>query len=283
MLNINSSQPKNNVAEFIKFVVKPNLESVTTCEVGRTSGIAIFCLNIKPKIKNINKRNKEKFAFNFNASPTTELEYNIAIEYEIAESYPSRIELCTFGEVIQDNRGQSRLVLGGCSDYPNSIYFSDALGEKGITYFPEVCSVSIDESAPVTAFLKLSDTWLGVFKKNKFFRYSIYHYPNAKEISERYYLNGYEGRDKRGCISPHVLGKWGDDLMLFDGENVFGIGDVSTESDKTYLIKRSGNIEKALKSHTDTEKKEAVGCFHDGRYMLFVGGYVYIADTRYKF
>ena len=227
--------------------------------------------------------NKEQFYFNFNSTPTVGLEYNSAGEYEISEGYPSRIELCTFGEIIQDNRGQSRIVLSGCKDYPNAIYFSDALCENGVAYFPEICSVSIDESTPVTAFLKLSDTWLGVFKKNKFFRYRIYHYPNAKDLKEKYYLNGYEGRDKRGCINPRVLGKWGDDLMLFDGDGVFGIGDVSTESDKTYLINRSDNIERAIKSHTAKEKENAVGCFHDGRYMLFMGERAYIGDTRHTF
>lgn len=279
---------KDYVAEFKLTEAKINASTPVECEKKEINGGYAYIFNpnrdpacFYPAINVISSG--EKFSFNFNASPSAELEYNIAIEYEIGESYPSRIELCTFGEVIQDNRGQSRLVLSGCSDHPNSIYFSDALDKKGITYFPEICSVSIDESTPVTAFLKLSDTWLGVFKKNKFFRYRIYHYPNAKENSERYYLNGYEGRDKRGCLNPHVLGKRGDDLMVFDGENVFGIGDVSAESDKTYLIKRSGNIERALKSHTDTEKKGAVACFHDGRYMLFVGGRVYIADTRYQF
>ncbi len=228
-------------------------------------------------------RSGRTFYFNFNPESECPEDMNIRLEYRIQGTTDSPIEGCTFGEIIQDNRGQSRLVLSGNPLCPSRIFFSDGISGKGPLYFPEDCAVYVDRDSPVTAFLKLSKTYLGVFKRDKFFRYAFYHYPEAKDPSERYYINGYESRDTQGCINPYVSGRGGSDLLIFDGEGVWGIEEVSLETDKTYLSERSRNIKKGLLSHKETELLSSCACMYKGRYYLFIGGKVYIADTGRTF
>ncbi|MBR7101462.1 MAG: hypothetical protein IKC74_04165 [Clostridia bacterium] len=224
------------------------------------------------------------FRFNFDSSPEISGEFNIRLEYSSAcEEGLYSIRSCTFGELIQDNEGKSRLAVSGNPFAPSGVYFSDSFDKNGASYFPVSCFITVDDSAPVTALMKLSNTYLGVFKRDRFFRYAFYAYPNAKNPSERIYVNGYEDRRRQGCINPYVCGKVGSDLMFFDGESVYGIEEISSETDKSFSSVRSINIERAFKEHSFTEKENAVACMHDKRYMLFIGGAVYVADTRYTF
>jgi len=227
---------------------------------------------------------KRYFRFNFDASPEIDGDFNIRLEYcaDYSDSIYTLRE-CAFGELIQDNRGKTRLVLSGNPNLPSGVYFSDSFDRQGASYFPLSCLITVDDGSAVTALMKLSDTYIGIFKKDRFFRYAFYFYPDAKSINERYYINGYEDRCRNGCINPLVCGKIGSDLLVFDGHGVYGIGEISSETDKSFSHLRSINIEKALNAHTDSERQNAVACMHDGRYMLFVGERVYIADTRYVF
>ncbi|MBQ8392799.1 MAG: hypothetical protein IJX51_03395 [Clostridia bacterium] len=224
------------------------------------------------------------FTFNFDTSPAIDGEFNIIVEYCGGEdSTEKKINSCTMGEVVQDNRGGTRIALAGSGEHPDALYYSDSFELMGASYFPSVCSVRVGESDKITSIVKLSDTYLGVFKRDRFYRYAIYHYPGAKEPTERYYINGYEGRDRHGCINNFSQGRQGGDILVFDGEGVYGIEEISAETDKTFLSLRSLNVEKGIRSHSVEEKRRARACMHDGRYMLFIGGKIYIADTRYTF
>jgi hypothetical protein len=64
---------------------------------------------------------------------------------------------------------------------------------------------------------------------------------------------------------------------------VFGIEDALSSGEKSYLEKRSLNIENGLNKHSLEEISSAVACEHDGRYYLFLGDKVYIADSRHRF
>ena len=84
-------------------------------------------------------------------------------------------------------------------------------------------------------------------------------------------------------LSSSVCCTVNGDYLVYDGDGVFGITDVSASSDRAYLAKRSINIEKGLYRHSPEEIRNAVACSCNGRYHLFIGDTVYIADTRYKF
>ena len=223
------------------------------------------------------------FTFNFNATPSTDDEYNILIEYSTTEDKGRMVQDCIMGALSQDNRGSTRLVLSGNGQFPNFCCFSDGLNNNGINYFPEACGFYVGDGSPVTSLYNLSNTYVGVFKKNSFFRYAIYHYPKASALDEQIYINGYESQDNQGCVSPFVCATSNGDYLVFDGDGVFGITDVSSSSDRSYLAKRSINIEGGLKKHSYEDILNAVGCELDGRYYLFIGNRAYVADTRYTF
>lgn len=238
----------------------------------------------KSPILSLSQDGKRLFSFNFDTSPEISGDFNIKLEYYCDYTDDIyKIRDCAFGELIQDNRGKTRFVLSGNPKLKSGAYFSDAFDEKGASYFPLSCFITVDDSSAVTAFMRLSDTYLGVFKKDRFFRYAFYHYPEKENPRDRIFINGYEDRQRVGCINPFVCGKSGSDLAIFDGNGVYGIEEISKETDRSFASLRSINVERALKGHSDKEKDNAVACMHDGRYMLFMGGLVYIADTRYTF
>ncbi len=239
---------------------------------------------IKTPVLSLKWDAKKLFSFNFDTSPEISGDFNIKLEYYCDYTYDIyKIRDCAFGELIQDSRGKTRLALSGNPGLKSGVYFSDAFDDLGASYFPLSCFITVDDSSAVTAFMRLSDTYLGIFKRDRFYRYAFYHYPDAKIPKERVYINGYEDRQRVGCINPFVCGKTGADLAVFDGNGVYGIEQISAETDKSFASLRSINIERAFKAHSAAEKANAVACMHDGRYMLFLGGRVYIADTRYTF
>ena len=58
---------------------------------------------------------------------------------------------------------------------------------------------------------------------------------------------------------------------------------MSSKTDVELLSERSRNVRKGLLSHTDEERLDSVACMHEGKYYLFIGGKVYIADTYRDF
>ena len=70
---------------------------------------------------------------------------------------------------------------------------------------------------------------------------------------------------------------------MFDGDGVFGIDNASAQTDKNFLAERSRNIRAGLRAHSREEKSGAVACMLDGKYYLFIGEKVYIADTYRDF
>ena len=227
--------------------------------------------------------NKNAFYLNLDTSPEKTGDFNIEVSYCRRDIPSDGVRSAPFGEAVQDNRGETRLVLRGGAGCESKIFYSDSFERQGIAYFPECCSVTVGDGGNITALMSLSDRYLGVFKGERFYRYAIYHYPAAASPEERYYLNGYEGRDRHGCINNLCCGRQGADLIVFDGTGAYGIEEISSESDRCFLSLRSSNIEKALKSHTPKEISESCACVWDGRYVLFIGNRAYIADTRHTF
>lgn len=221
--------------------------------------------------------------FNFNTEPSATDETNILVEYTATEDKRSDVTSCSSGALVQDSKGNTRLALSVNQSKSNFLCYSDGFNSHGVGYFPERCAFYVGDGSPITALYNLSYTYLGVFKSNKFFRYSLTYNPSAKDAERRIYANGYESQSGQGCTSSYVCATVNGDYLVFDGDGVFGIEDVRSSGDKAYLAKRSINIEKALHNHSPKEIASSVACEHEGRYYLFIGGKVYIADTRYRF
>lgn len=221
--------------------------------------------------------------FNFNTTPDAVENYNICVEYTEIEDKHRDVTDCNVGALVQDSRGNTRLALSANASKSNILCYSDSFNDHGVAYFPESCSFYVGDGAPITALYNLSRTYLGVFKKNKFFRYTITHNPLARELSRRTYVTGYESQSGQGCISPYVCATVNGDYLVYDGDGVFGIEDALSSGEKSYLEKRSLNIENGLNKHSLEEISSAAACEHDGRYYLFLGDKVYIADSRHRF
>lgn len=234
-----------------------------------------------PKLTFMGKTNC--ITFNFNTTPDAVETYNICVEYTEIEDKHRDVTDCTIGALVQDSRGNTRLALSANTLKSNILCYSDSFNSHGVAYFPESCAFNVGDGAPITALYSLSRTNLGVFKKNKFFRYTITHNPVARKLSRRTYVTGHESQSGQGCISPYVCATVNGDYLVYDGDGVFGIEDALSSGEKSYLEKRSINIEKGLNKHSPQEISSAVACEHDGRYYLFLGDRVYIADTRYRF
>lgn len=224
-----------------------------------------------------------RITFNFNTTPSADEDFNICVEYSSTEDKRSDVTGCVSGALIQDSRGNTRLALSANTLKSNILCYSDSFNSHGVAYFPESCAFNVGDGAPITALYNLSRTNLGVFKKNKFFRYTITHNPLARELSQKTYVTGHESQSGQGCISPYVCATVNGDHLVYDGDGVFGIEDALSSGEKSYLEKRSINIEKGLIKHSPEEISSAVACEHEGRYYLFLGDRVYIADTRYRF
>ena len=84
--------------------------------------------------------------------------------------------------------------------------------------------------------------------------------------------------EKAGCENQFVSAVVNQDTLIFSKSGVLGI---SASTEKTFFM-RSTNVNKDLIAFTSKERAEAFACEHQGRYYLFIGNMVYIADSRFK-
>ena len=240
-----------------------------------------FFADIECSVRRI-KNNEWRFAFSFNPSPQIENDLNIEVTYHGKTDNRHKIDSCTFGSIIGDDNNATRLMLSGGDDR-NMCYISDSIHMEGCAYFPDTNFISVGNSQPVTAFLRLSDSTVGIFKKNEFYRYSFDFIADPQTFVTRLNMTGFKGSDEEGCINPYTAVNVNSDALVFTGEYVCGVANLSSSSSvEKYLKKRSSKLEGVFAKYSREELKNAICGSYDGRYYLFIAGDVYIGDTRYK-
>lgn len=227
--------------------------------------------DIKEKLTLRNSYECGQLAIKYTCLPILEGESNITVEY--AAQYKSNIAISTSYQVHL-NAGSDVLCL---TSNRNIVYISDFL--YGYGYFPDNDYVGIGkETDPITAIVPL-DSGIGVFKSNEFYKVNL----DVNIIDEEYIIKLKPSIDSFypcvGCENEFCGLNVNGDVLIYNGEGVHGV--VSSASKPVNI--RSTNVNRELLSYADEERKGAFAVSHDGRYYLFVGGKVYIADTRYKF
>ena len=228
------------------------------------------------------KLNGKHISFNFNTSPQLNGEYNISARYFARKGTSFFIDYCTFGALCEDTRGGCHLVLSGNRAMPNMCCYSDVLSSQGVAYFPESGKFQVGDAAPITAIFNLSSSFFGIFKREKFYRYSMICQPNASLSSDRSYVVGSEAQDRQGCLSPYLCTVAAGDYIVMDEDGIWGITDDSS-NERAYLSRRSCNIDGALKKYSYKERRDAFSIEHEGKYYLFIGGRIFIADTEHRY
>ncbi|MBQ9744730.1 MAG: hypothetical protein IJW19_06355 [Clostridia bacterium] len=224
-----------------------------------------------------------KFQFSFNPTPTEEGYLNIELHYNGKTNNAQKIAGCTFGTLVGDDNNTTRLIVSGHKEYPNMCYISDSFHMEGCAYFPDINYIAVGDSKPVTAFARLSDSSLAIFKQKEFFRYELAFFADPETFVTKLQTTGFKGADTVGCINPYVAVNVNSDSLVFTGENICAVADSSTNSSIVkYLKVRSSRVEKSFRKYTKDQLKIANACEFNGRYYLFIAGDVYIGDTRYK-
>lgn len=206
----------------------------------------------------------------FPCPPELEGESNLSVEY--TADYDSNLSISTSATV--DLSASANILC--LTNRKNIVYFSDYL--FGYGYFPDNDYIAIgDESEPITAIVRL-DSYVGVFKKNEFYKISI----GTESIDDKYIIRIYPSLQGfyagTGCVNEFVALNVNGDTLIYNEEGVKGV--ISSEYAPVNM--RSTNVNKALCAYTARARSKATAVSYEGRYYLFIEGMVYIADTRYK-
>lgn len=231
-----------------------------------------------------------RISFNIPTTPVLEGDSNITVSYcaiseGASQEYENIMNGCTFGEIISDGASSDILVISGYDKRRNVCFFSEATGDGGFNYFPDLNYASFgDEREGITALLRLSDSYLGVFKDRDFYRASVNFTNDSENLTYQTALRKYDTADTYGCFNPYVAKNVNSDSLVLSYAGVLGVT-AQTDSYERSLASRSQKINKELCKAPET-LKNAVACEYDGRYYLFLNddeGTVYVADSRYKY
>lgn len=223
--------------------------------------------------------------FKFETPPPEGEEENITFEYEaVGQDNTDILGACSLGAQFSGTNGVSELILSGNKERKNEAYFSsdsEKIGNYG--YFPVKNKVVFGtDSAPITALLRLSDTSMGVFKKNGFYRFEL---PTGTSDGNGAVYE-YQSADNCGCINSHVAVNVNSDSLVLSGSGVCGVDFCTSFSPVSRCMRiRSSDINESLLKSGASGLENSVACEYDGRYYLFTNdekGTVYIGDTRYK-
>lgn len=196
------------------------------------------------------------------ALPTyNEGEDNITVEYSAVREEP-KIKASAFCDIGGKNKV---LVL---ADENDVVYFSSA--SEGLSYVPDMQYLKVIEN--INAIAPGPD-FVAIFSEREMAIVSLAISNESKGIVVAPTLLQHH-RDI-GCTAPSSLSVLNGDLLALAQGGVYGI-------EKAGVHHRSTNINKELLSTDKALYEAATGLVHDGKYYLFVGDVVYVADARYK-
>lgn len=210
----------------------------------------------------------------------------VVFRHDISNDYPDQIggnNICTtFG-------------IGGYSDRMflagnirnNRVYFSE---EDDYSYFPHDFYADIGSSATkVTAFLRLADETLAIFKEQNGNDPSVYYMSGRRDIS--YNDDGTvkkvtpvfsfsAGATTETAVNAFVTGNLVGDSLIASKHGVYAIALTENYATNTRTARdRSRLINERL---MNMDLSDAASIVYRGKYYLAVGSEVFIADANFK-
>lgn len=225
-------------------------------------------------LNNFRKRGQISF-YSCVASPMSDYN-NITVEYYA--DYERDIDLTASAVYTQANGVDLLLVANrGNAIFYNGLDSKDC--EYNFGYIPVEKFITFgSDRDEIMAIVPMADC-VGVFKGKSFYRVGFTFSTDSEAYKAEYVPQITVSTESNGCVNQYVCCEVNGDTLTFDGAGVYGI-DFSAQQRSLRL--RSSNISKAFEKYTKAELESAVTCEHDGRYYLFIGGDVYIGDSRFK-
>lgn len=223
---------------------------------------------------NFRKRGQISF-YSCVASPMSDYN-NITVEYYA--DYERSIDLTASAVYTQANGVDLLLVANrGNAIFYNGLDSKDCEFDFGYIPVEKFITFGSDRDE-ITAIVPMVDC-VGVFKGKSFYRVGFTFNADSKAYKAEYVPQITVSTESNGCVNQYVCCEVNGDTLTFDGAGVYGI-DFSAQQRSLRL--RSSNISKAFEKYSRAQLESAVTCEHDGRYYLFIGGDVYIGDSRFK-
>lgn len=203
-------------------------------------------------------------------APLTDGQDNVVIQFKKAvPKYTECIEKCTLLQVF-DNR----VFFSGNPEFPNMVWNSslnDPSYVSDLDYYKE----GMDEAA--VRGLVAGNNALWVFREPSDANTTVfYHTPSLDDEYGKVYPSSHSSITT-GCVGAAV--NFNDDIVFFSERGMEGIrGDVTTEQ---AVAHRSSLVDRKMTSEADY--KDMVLAEWNGYLLVFIGGAVYLADSRAMF
>lgn len=202
--------------------------------------------------------------------------------------YANRILDSRFATLFGSKGNANTLFVGGCDDYPNYDYWSNA---EDFTYFPSanLCSLGTS-STRIMGYQRLGDDSLAIFKEDSTTEPTLYIRTgiattiadDLKGVTQGYYLT--TGKYiTQGVVSGDAIGMLNGDALFLSKQGVFGV-QINSDSiaiEQRVAKERSRLINPLLKKHKNLS--HVVSIVYDNKFYIALDGYVYVADARFVF
>lgn len=203
-------------------------------------------------------------------APKTDGQDNVSIQYrKTVKGYADRILKCTLLQEF-DNR----VFFSGNPDYPNMI-FHCSLNDP--TYCSDLDYYNEGQDKAAVKGMVAGNNALWVFREPSDSNTTVfYHTPTIDADYGKIYPSTHSNVST-GCIGRAV--NFGDDICFFSSRGMEGIsGDITTEQ---VLGHRSSLIDRKLTA--EGTYRDMVLAEWEGYLLVFIGGHVYLADSRAAF
>lgn len=220
------------------------------------------------------------------ATPNITLTYHVEC---LEEDYTKKICNAAFGITYGVNGNVDRLFLSGNLNHKATVFYSVM---DDFTYFPDVNTISVGmQSVPITAFARLSDNALAVFKKESSRDASLFTLggtytstedENGTTTSFSALFPKSAGAEGEGAVNAYTCANLMGDTLLLSRNGVFGVA-LQENVMTTVRCTRERSRLIAEKLKTNENLADAVATVYDGRYYLAVDDVCYVADARHKY
>lgn len=261
---INLRYERDNVDDTVTFFLLEPMRNDRGEKIKIKIGEKIYDYDTVPF--GVRLRNHREICLGFDACAPYPNEENIIVEYESAETYRDLLSDAEMGTLATHENGEEVLLYtrGG-----NELYYSDH--QNGFLYLPKDNKISLGGAEKITAISQLWDNMIGVFKENGFYRVRLG--KEACEVSA--------SADSLGASSCHAVSICGNDCLVLSSQGVLGVDDYKSSVRQVCLLSpRSLDIDFALSSYSNSEKREAVSIVHGSKYYLFIGDDCYVGVPK---